>query len=957
MATGATGQLGLALPVQGELSGTWGDTVNNGITQYTNIAIAGTLTLTGDGAVTLANTTGDASASNITSTLTGAGTVTAQFAIVKVTGTLTTAKIITAPSYSKTYVVVNSATGSTVSFIRSGQTPAVSIAVGETAFVYYNGTDYVKLTGTATAGAAGGSTTQVQFNSSGVLAGSANMTFNGTTLTVNDLTDSSLTAGRVTYAGTAGNLVDSANLTFNGTTLTANTLSLTNALATTSGGTGLTSFTSGGVVYASSTSALATGSALTFDGTNLSTSGNYISSASLGKFAKADNTGRSMFTGGTTGGTTNGAYIITEGYDYGGTAAGGAINLITAGASSPISFFINGSEGMRLTSTGLGIGTSSPAAKLQVNGVTDTLKTYGSSYNQQIHDSATGTFSQTIYQVNAVTQGLIGVGGGNMLINTGANSTANIIFATGSGTTERLRIASNGAFGLSGANYGTSGQVLTSGGSGAAPTWTTVSGGSSQWVTTGSNIYYNTGGAIIGSTTAYGNGKLTLVPTTNPTTSTDANNQLYIGESSQNSGYYMNLGYIFANGAYNGSIQAIAGGSATNLLLNAASGGNVGIGTLAPAEKLHINNGASTCQIRITGYSRNLYLGQDSTGALVYSDGAVPMLFYTNATEKMRITSAGDVGIGTATPDGKLQVYSNTSATLIRVTSSTSGTAGIDFGDTSAVDQGRLRYDNSTDALIIGTAGSERMRISSTGQVLINCTATTPAGVGGANIKFNTACQVTMASGTATTGDESKGYINFLPRGSSTNGSNSEAWANLATGVFIDSQIESGNDALCNSALLIRGQTGFASSPGALIRAGTGANGGASFTQQFRVLYNGNVANTNGTYGTLSDARAKQDITDASSQWDDIKAVRVRKYRLISDIERSVGTGIEAPYQIGVVAQELQQTSPGLVETNGDESNMMTVKSSIMYMKAIKALQEAMTRIEQLEARLDAANL
>jgi len=218
MTTGATGQLGLALPVQGELSGTWGDTVNNGITQYTNIAIAGTLTLTNDGAVTLANTTGDASASNITSSLTGAGTVTAQFAIVRVTGTLTTAKVVTAPSYSKTYTVVNAATGGIVTFKASGQT-GVSIAVGETAFVYFNGTDYVKVVGTATAGAAGGSNTQVQFNSSGVLAGSANMTFNGTTLTVNDLTDSSLTAGRVTFAGTAGNLTDSANLTWNGSTL------------------------------------------------------------------------------------------------------------------------------------------------------------------------------------------------------------------------------------------------------------------------------------------------------------------------------------------------------------------------------------------------------------------------------------------------------------------------------------------------------------------------------------------------------------------------------------------------------------------------------------------------------------------------------------------------------------------------------------------------------------------
>jgi hypothetical protein len=84
----------------------------------------------------------------------------------------------------------------------------------------------------AMSGAAAGSNTQVQYNNSGALAGSA-------------------------------------NLTFNGTTLTANTLNLTNALGTTYGGTGLTSFTANGVVYASSSSALATGSALTFDGTNL----------------------------------------------------------------------------------------------------------------------------------------------------------------------------------------------------------------------------------------------------------------------------------------------------------------------------------------------------------------------------------------------------------------------------------------------------------------------------------------------------------------------------------------------------------------------------------------------------------------------------------------------------------------------------------------------------------------
>jgi hypothetical protein len=174
MTTGATGQLGLALPVQGELSGTWGNTVNNGITEYTNIAIAGTLSFAGDGAITLANTTGDASATNI-------GSTTAQYMAIRVTGTLTTAKIITAPSYSKTYVVDNAATGSTVTFKASGQT-GVSIAVGEKALVFFNGTDYVKIS-TSTAGA--GSVTSV--------AGTG--TVNGITLTGTVTSTGSLTLG------------------------------------------------------------------------------------------------------------------------------------------------------------------------------------------------------------------------------------------------------------------------------------------------------------------------------------------------------------------------------------------------------------------------------------------------------------------------------------------------------------------------------------------------------------------------------------------------------------------------------------------------------------------------------------------------------------------------------------------------------------------------------------------
>jgi hypothetical protein len=102
-----------------------------------DIAIAGTLSFSGDGAINLVNTTGSASGNGFTST-------TAQYMVIRVTGTLTTPKIITGPSYSKLYLVDNAATGSTVTFKASGQA-GVSVAVGEECLVYYNGTDYIKV--------------------------------------------------------------------------------------------------------------------------------------------------------------------------------------------------------------------------------------------------------------------------------------------------------------------------------------------------------------------------------------------------------------------------------------------------------------------------------------------------------------------------------------------------------------------------------------------------------------------------------------------------------------------------------------------------------------------------------------------------------------------------------------------------------------------------------------------
>lgn len=123
-------------------------------------------------------------------------------------------------------------------------------------------------------------------------------------------------------------------------------------------------------------------------------------------------------------------------------------------------------------------------------------------------------------------------------------------------------------------------------------------------------------------------------------------------------------------------------------------------------------------------------------------------------------------------------------------------------------------------------------------------------------------------------------------------------------------------------------------------------------TDRCIIWSDGDLANHDGTYGTISDERLKQDIVDAPSQWNDVKAIRFRKYRMKTD----VAANPDAPYMLGVVAQEIQQTSPKLVDEhlNDDGTTTMSVKSSILLTKAAKALQEAMARIEALEAEMAA---
>lgn len=139
MATAATTLLGLALPVTGELSGTWGDTVNNSLTALLDTAVAGTTTLSSDADVTLTTTTLAANQ--------------ARQAVILWTAGGTATRTITAPAQSKTYIVINKTSSTqSIKIVGAGPTTGVTIVAGTAALVAWNGVDFVTVSVMATTG-------------------------------------------------------------------------------------------------------------------------------------------------------------------------------------------------------------------------------------------------------------------------------------------------------------------------------------------------------------------------------------------------------------------------------------------------------------------------------------------------------------------------------------------------------------------------------------------------------------------------------------------------------------------------------------------------------------------------------------------------------------------------------------------------------------------------------------
>jgi hypothetical protein len=993
MTTGATGQLGLALPVQGELSGTWGDTVNNGITQYTNIAIAGTLTLTNDGAVTLANTTGDASASNITSSLTGAGTVTAQFAIVKVTGTLTTAKVVTGPSYSKTYTVVNSATGGIVTFKASGQT-GVSIAVGETAFVYYNGTDYVKVVGTATAGAAGGSNTQVQFNSSGVLAGDADLTFDGTTLSTAGLTAS----GTVTLSGGTAN----------------------------------------GVAYLNGSKVVTSGSALTFDGTNLGVGGGttaynnakltvvttavsgrqtlssidkttanwvrftnpeFSTNASMGLILKSfpDSDSRQgagiIASGGATNNSTNLSLFVSNS-----AATAFAAYTATPDGTDVIHTWNSAasSEAMRLTSTGLGIGTSSPSYKLDVRGTNDQYI--------QILTSSTGGYAAGL-RMKSTGSGEYGVF---------ADSSLRFYDFTASATRATIDSSGNLGLGVTPSAWSSSYKAISIGFAGGGQ----FAGGTANTQTLLSTNLVFTGTGATG-------WKL-------PNNVAGTNYEQYLG----------------AHKWYNAPANGVDGDATLTQAMTLDASGRLAIGTTSINSTLVVrgDNGSSSNAIvrmrdtnstaRTTRLQFEDYAGTLADGLIDFrvptaGDGSSAILQLGVNSAAMTINASGNVGIGTSLPETKLQVSGNA---YIGV--STSGGVGAQTGLTvvggatvSSTDPGIITISSHSNARSVGDDIGRLNFYSNDASggasgIQASVRAVTSGSVGEfGNLTFFTGSAASLAERARITSDGNMGIGTTSPSATDFNASSTvvqvkkndsngglfkassssvdfvfsagDGLAYIATttntpitfltnsterarilsnGVLLvgtssvynsDSTTQISGNPSSNQVLSAR-HTGASPNGLYILYSGASPNNTGNYfglfvdntAIRFELRSNGGIANYQANDANLSDRREKTNFAPAGSYLDKICAIPVQTFNYIDqNMEEDGGL------TLGVVAQDVQAVAPELVmESNWakkDEAPKMrlSIYQTDLQYALMKCIQEQQAIIESLKARLDAANL
>jgi hypothetical protein len=428
------------------------------------------------------------------------------------------------------------------------------------------------------------------------------------------------------------------------------------------------------------------------------------------------------------------------------------------------------------------------------------------------------------------------------------------------------------------------------------------------------------------------------------------------------------------------------------------SSGRVGIGTSSPINTLHVNGtggGSFT-----SGFADALALinattntaGQGAALALTAlatketawiisaehtSGNNGDLAFYgypggASYAERMRITSAGNVGIGTTSP-----VY----AFVV----SAAGASGIEFGPAYSGTANLIQHYSRSGFVYVDAvndaaqhrfqiSGTERARIDSSGRLLVG--TSTVIGFAGADgsAMVRAANIAALVDGTPGANDM-PGRLVFSTTADGASSPTERMRINAAgafkaslTGTY-DNATSTYHELRTNTSgdwIAYFTQTTASNPNGVVIKYSAAApnNPGSTFLYcedtvgiKASIRSNGGIANFSANDVNLSDINSKKDISPAVGTWDCIKEWEIVNYRYKDQPD-------DADLNLGVIAQQVAESCPEVItvfeeakEATEDapaQEQRLGVKEQQMYWMAIKALQEAQVRIEQLESKVAA---
>ena len=508
--------------------------------------------------------------------------------------------------------------------------------------------------------------------------------------------------------------------------------------------------------------------------------------------------------------------------------------------------------------------------------------------------------------------------------------------------------------------------------------------------------------------------------------SAGANMVLYRDDSSVSNADSLGLIRFYSNAGSSkqehGRITCIAdGASGANDKPGALLFYTTADGASSPTERLKIDSsgtvivGTSTTvnpTLRILGTSAHNSFLQFADGdsnnvcQLQYNHPANALITAVNGNERLRIDSSGRLLIGTTTAGSGQLTVASTSHTGITIRSgNTSTNSNLIFADAaSGADVGVIQYSHSTDSLRFTVNNAERMRIDSSGRLLLN-TSSSRGTHGGGEAQFQIEGTNTATAGVSVTRTDNGSGSATFSFGKTRNGSAVQNGDNLGTFYW---QADDGTDlatAACSISGAVDGTPGANDMPGRLVFSTT-TDGASSPTERMRITSSSGtqiriVGSTSADSGAIqfvnssqaiqwnlatnasnlyiadadfsnyaylsqnptawqfaSDARLKENIKPLDYGIDTVKQIKPCSFNFI---------GNDIP-QIGFIAQDLKTVVPEAVsgeeiDYGNDDTPEERAKKSMGLSKEtlvpvlVKALHETITKIETLEQRLSDAGI